>query len=105
LGRGSREFEAPRDIIRAIPGVKLVEMEHNMRDCLCCGGGGNLEMFDPDLSSEITKNKIEEVIKTGAQTVVTSCQQCVRAMNTYVRRNKINLEVLDIVQLVQMALK
>ncbi|MDB9822863.1 (Fe-S)-binding protein [Deltaproteobacteria bacterium] len=105
LGRGSREFEAPRDVIRSVPGVKLVEMEHSREDCLCCGGGGNLEMFDPDLSSEITKNKIDEVIRTGAQTVVTSCQQCVRAMNTYVRRNKINLEVLDIVQLIQMALK
>ena len=105
LGRGTQEFDAPRDVIRAVPGIKLVEMEHNREHCLCCGGGGNLEMFDPDLSSEIAKNKIEEVIETGAQAVVTSCQQCVRVMNTYVRRNKMDLEVLDIVQLIQMALK
>jgi heterodisulfide reductase subunit D len=104
LGRGSHEFEVPRDVIRAVPGIKLLEMEHNREDCLCCGGGGNLEMLDPDLSSEIAKDKIDEVVRTGAQTVVTSCQQCVRVMNSYARRNKIALEVIDIVQLIQKAL-
>jgi heterodisulfide reductase subunit D len=105
LGRGCNEYEAPRDVIRFIPGVRLVEMEHNREDSLCCGGGGNLEMFDPGLSSDIARNKIEEVIRTGAHTVVTSCQQCVRVMQTYVRRNKIDLEVIDIVELIQKVLK
>jgi heterodisulfide reductase subunit D len=105
LGRGSREYEAPREVIRAIPGVKLVEMSHNRENCLCCGGGGNLEMIDSKLSGEIAKAKIDEAMETGAQAVVTACQQCVRVMNTYVRRNKIEFEVMDIVQLVQKALK
>jgi heterodisulfide reductase subunit D len=42
---------------------------------------------------------------TGAQAVVTACQQCVRAMGTHVRRNKIKLEVIDIVQLIQRAME
>ncbi len=105
LGRGCNEYDAPREAIRAIPGVRLVEMEHNRENCLCCGGGGNLEMLDPGLSSDIARNKIEEVIRTGARTVVTSCQQCVRVMQTYVRRNKIDLEVMDIVELIQKILK
>ena len=104
LGRGSREYEAPRSIISAIPGVKLVEMAHHREDCLCCGGGGNLEMIDSQLSGQIAKAKIEEVLATGATTVVTACQQCVRTMNTYVRRNKLPLQVMDIVQLVRKAL-
>lgn len=104
LGRGSREYEAPRRIIAAIPGIKLVEMAHHREDCLCCGGGGNLEMIDNQLSGEIAKAKIDEVLATGATAVVTACQQCVRTMNTHVRRNKLPLEVMDIVQLVQKAL-
>jgi heterodisulfide reductase subunit D len=104
LGRGSREYEAPREVINSIPGVNLVEMDHNQENCLCCGGGGNLEMIDSGLSSEIAKAKIEEVLATGAETVVTACQQCVRTMSTYARRNKIKLEVMDIVQLIQRAL-
>jgi heterodisulfide reductase subunit D len=105
LGRGARVFEEPRDVIRAIPGVKLVELPHSRENCMCCGGGGNLEMVDPDLAAKIAKAKIDEVLATGAQAVVTSCQQCVRTMTSYAKRNKIKLEVLDIVQLVRRALK
>jgi len=105
LGRGAREFEAPREIIRSIPGVTLIELSRNRENCACCGGGGNLEMIDPKLSSDIAKEKIEEIMKTGAACVITACQQCVRTMATYVRRNKIPLDVLDIVELVRRALK
>jgi len=104
LGRGARVFEQPRDAIRSIPGVRLVEMPRNRENCLCCGGGGNLEMIDAKLSAEIAKMKIEEVVSTGAEAVVTSCQQCVRTMTAYVRRNKVPLEVLDITQLFRRAL-
>lgn len=104
LGRGSKEYNAPRNVIQSIPGVKLVELEHNRENCLCCGGGGNLEMIDAKLSSEIAAAKIDEVRNTGAEAVITACQQCVRTMNTFVRRNKIKLEVLDIVQLIQKAM-
>ena len=104
LGRGSREYDAPRRVIGAIPGVERVEMYHNRENCLCCGGGGNLEMVDSKLSGEIAKAKIDEVAAIGVKTVVTACQQCVRTMNTHVRRTKLSIEVLDIVQLVQKAL-
>ncbi|MBW1799287.1 MAG: (Fe-S)-binding protein [Deltaproteobacteria bacterium] len=104
LGRGARVFDAPREVIRAIPGVNLVELSRNREHCQCCGGGGNLEMIDAALSSEIAKRKIEEVMETGAQAVITACQQCVRTMTTYVRRNKIKLQVMDITMLVHKAL-
>ncbi len=105
LGRGSRIFDAPRQAIQSIPGIKLVELARNRENCQCCGGGGNLEMIDAKLSAEIAKQKIEEVMRTGAEAVVTSCQQCVRTMITYVKRNKISLEILDITQLIHRALK
>ena len=62
LGRGARVFEEPREVIRAIPGVTLVELPHSRENCMCCGGGGNLEMVDPDLAAKIAKAKIEEVV-------------------------------------------
>jgi heterodisulfide reductase subunit D len=104
LGRGARIFDAPREVLCAIPGVKLVELDKNRSKCMCCGGGGNLEMMDADLSSKISKQKIDEVLRTGAQAVITSCQQCVRTMNTYVRRNKIPLKVMDITELLKESL-
>ncbi len=105
LGRGARVFDEPREVIRSIPGVKLIELPRNRENCQCCGGGGNLEMIDPKLSAGIARQKIDEVLRTGAQAVVTSCQQCVRTMTSYVRRNKVPIEVMDITQLVQRALK
>jgi heterodisulfide reductase subunit D len=104
LGRGARIFDEPRELIQSIPGVKLVELPDNREACKCCGGGGNLEMIDADLSKEIAGQKIEAVVGTGAGAVVTSCQQCVRTMTTYAKRNKVPIEVLDITQLVQKAL-
>jgi heterodisulfide reductase subunit D len=104
LGRGAREFDAPRKVIASIPGITFVELPNNREQCTCCGGGGNLEMIDAGLSSAIAKAKIEEVRSTGATTVVTSCQQCVRTMLTYSKRNKVGLDVLDVTQLVQRAM-
>lgn len=105
LGRGARVFDEPREVIRSIPGVKFVELPRNRQNCQCCGGGGNLEMIDAKLSSEIARHKIDEVMSTGAQAVVTACQQCVRIMTTYVRRNKVPIDVIDITQLIHRALK
>jgi len=105
LGRGARVFDQPRELIRAIPGVTLVELPNNRERCVCCGGGGNLEMIDATLSAEIAGGKIAEAVGTGAQAIVTSCQQCVRTMTTYVRRNKVPIEVLDITQLIHKALR
>lgn len=104
LGRGARVFDAPRELIQSIPGVKFVELSENREACKCCGGGGNLEMIDTGLSKEIARQKIEAVMDTGAQAVITSCQQCVRTMAAFVKRNKVPIEVLDITQLVQRAL-
>lgn len=104
LGRGARVFDAPRELIQSIPGVKFVELSENREACKCCGGGGNLEMIDAGLSKEIARQKIEAVMDTGAQAVITSCQQCVRTMAAFVKRNKVPIEVLDITQLVQRAL-
>ena len=104
LGRGAREFDAPRKVIQAIPGVRFIELPNNRENCNCCGGGGNLEMVDAKLSAGIAKNKVEEAVSTGAEAIVTSCQQCVRTMLTYAKRNKVPIDVLDITQLVHKAL-
>ena len=104
LGRTAREFDAPRRILAAIPGLEFVELPRNRENCSCCGGGGNLEMVDAQLSTGIAKAKVEEALSVGAEAIVTSCQQCVRTMLTYAKRNKAPLDVMDITQLLRRAL-
>ncbi len=100
LGRASRVYEAPRDVLRSIPGVELVEMENNRDQCKCCGGGGNLEMVDPELSAALAQEKIKQIQATGAEAVITSCQQCVRTIMTTSRRKKIPVTAMDITEFV-----
>ena len=104
LGRAARVFEAPRRLIRALPGIKLVELADNRENCLCCGGGGNLEMIDQELNAEIAGRKVDQVLATGAEAVVSGCQQCLRTMATHARRNKLPLKVMDVAQLVRASL-
>ena len=53
LGRNSGVFEAPREIIRSIPGIEFVEMPTNRAAATCCGGGGNLQSADAALADAI----------------------------------------------------
>jgi heterodisulfide reductase subunit D len=105
LGRGSGVFEPPREVLKAIPGLRLVELPNNRQMATCCGGGGNLEMVDPELSGKVADMKIEEILKTGADTVVSSCQQCLRTIATRARRRNVNLVVKDLTELVAEAME
>jgi heterodisulfide reductase subunit D len=104
LGRNSGIFEPPREIIKAIPGIELVELSNNRKMSVCCGGGGNLEMVDPELAGKVAQAKIEEIQGTGADMVVTSCQQCLRTIATRARRQNMDLAVKDLTELVAEAI-
>lgn len=105
LGRNSGVYEPPREVLKMIPGVKLVELENNREKTVCCGGGGNIEMVDPELSAGIAQKKIDEIQNTGADLIVTSCQQCVRTISTRARKQGIKLKVMDLTEIVMMAMK
>jgi len=100
LGRASGIYEAPRKILRSMPGVEFVELADNREHCKCCGGGGNLEMVDPELSAALSQQKIKQIQATGADVVITSCQQCVRTILTTARKRKIPVKVFDITEFV-----
>jgi len=102
LGRNSGIYDAPREILKAVPGVTLVEMEHNREHALCCGGGGNLQAVDPGLTAAIAGRRIEEAAQTGAAILVTACQQCVQVLTEAARCKKVKIRVMDINQLLWM---
>ncbi|UCD72409.1 MAG: (Fe-S)-binding protein [Syntrophobacterales bacterium] len=104
LGRNGGVYDAPRQILKSIPGITLVELENNRAQSVCCGGGGNLEMVDSGLTGTVAQNKIEEIKRTGAKTVVTSCQQCIRTIKGRARRQKADLTVYEITELVLQAI-
>ena len=104
LGRKGGIFDPPRRIIESIPSLTLIEMANTGINSICCGGGGNLETSDQDLAGLIAQERINEIRETGADLVVSSCQQCVRTIATRARRQRLDLEVMDITELVCRAL-
>ncbi|MBN1106981.1 MAG: (Fe-S)-binding protein [Deltaproteobacteria bacterium] len=100
LGRNSGVFEEPRQVLKAIPGLQLVEMASNRQLSTCCGGGGNVEMVNPELSAKVAQMKLQAIADTGADMVVSSCQQCLRTIATRARRQKMDLVVKDLTELV-----
>ncbi len=104
LGRNSGVYDEPREVLKAIPGLKLVELAHNRQLSMCCGGGGNVEMVDPELSARVAQMKLDEIAKTGVDMVVSSCQQCLRTIATRARRQKSDLVVKDLTELVAEAM-
>ena len=100
LGRNSGIYEAPRNVIRSVPGVTLVEMEENGRYALCCGGGGDVAMCNQPLVEAVARRRLQQALDTEAQVLVSACQQCKRTLMTAARQKKARVQVLDVVELV-----
>jgi len=104
LGRKSGIFDAPREVLRRVPGYTFVEMQHSREHALCCGGGGNLETFDPDLVEEVAAQRITQAAEVEAKVLVSACPQCVRTLSKAARAQRVRIRVLDLTQFVEMAL-
>ncbi|MCJ7684077.1 MAG: (Fe-S)-binding protein, partial [Desulfobacteraceae bacterium] len=76
LGRHNRIFDEPREIIRAIPGITLTEMNHYRADSLCCGGGGGRMWQDLNGEVKMSEVRIREAAATGAEILITACPLC-----------------------------
>ena len=100
LGRKSGIFEAPRDVLRAIPELTLVEMADHHKDSLCCGGGGNLETYDRELAQALPRRRLKQAQEAGAKYIVVSCQQCKRTLFGAARRERIRIRTIDLAEVV-----
>jgi heterodisulfide reductase subunit D len=98
LGRKSGIYDAPREILRRVPGFTFVEMQQSGEHALCCGGGGDLETFDPDLVQEVAARRIGQAAEVGAMALVSACPQCVRTLSKAARANKVRIRVMDMTQ-------
>ena len=98
-------FEPPRDILRAIPGITLVEMERIREYSWCCGAGGGVLEAEPDFAAWAAKDRLEEARDTGAEALVTACPWCERVFNDTVSENGHALKVYDVTELLRLSLE
>lgn len=74
LVRGQGISSEIRQLLKAVPGIEIVEMDHPDR---CCGGGGTYSISHPETAREIGRIKAHEILDTGASVVVTACPGCI----------------------------
>jgi Fe-S oxidoreductase len=106
LGRYNGIFESPRESLRAIPGLRLVEMPRSREKGLCCGGGGGHMWMEVRGERRINEIRVEEALATTATTVGTACPFCMAMIDLgrKVKGAEDTLQVKDIAELVAEAL-
>ena len=104
LGRGMGVYEDPRAVLRAIPGIELVEMERHSQNAACCGDGCQVVTTAyPDLARATARDRVEEA-KSAAEVLVTACPNCYEALSRAARTQKSGMQVIDMATLLSEAL-
>ena len=123
LGKQNHIFDEPRAILKAIPGVELVEMDRSRERSLCCeGGGGRMWAEGTNLEERLAFQRVQEAADTGAEILAVACPFCLLTLEDAVKVQGLDkgarsggarsgadhggraLQVMDIMELVDLAL-
>jgi heterodisulfide reductase subunit D len=99
IGRYKEIYEAPRKVISALPGIDFREMSRIREQAFCCGGGGGVKITYPDYSQEVSTERIQDVLDTGATIVATICPACELNLTHAVYEEDVEVRVLDVAEL------
>ena len=76
LGRANQIFDAPRKILKSIPGLKLIEMERHHNRSFCCGAGGGRMWMEEHIGTRINQMRTDQAIQVEAELIGTACPYC-----------------------------
>jgi Fe-S oxidoreductase len=97
-------YDIPRDILRGIPGLKLVEMYRIRAAAWCCGSGGGVKEAYPDFSIWTGAERIREAKATGAEAIVSACPWCTQNFGDTLKQTGETLKIFDVIELVQQSI-
>ncbi len=95
IGRAGGIYEPPRDLIKAIPGVEFVEMEHNREKGLCCGSVLSL-VGEAPVAADIGEHRLQEAVDIKADAVLALCPCCQVQLRITNDKKKMNMPVWDL---------
>ncbi len=99
LFRPSDYYENPRNVLNAIPGLKLREMKHNRDKSLCCGSVIT-RMGNWEASDRLAKIRLQEALATGAEEICTTCPCCEFQLRIGAKKNNIDIPIKDLTDII-----
>lgn len=100
MGRQLGIYDAPREIIHSIAGIRFIEMPRHGKDSFCCGSGSFVRLDFPELTDAAGTERWKEAIHTGAGILLTACTSCLSEFQQVRTQTKDRLEVMDLMGLV-----
>ncbi|OGQ78689.1 MAG: hypothetical protein A2289_09475 [Deltaproteobacteria bacterium RIFOXYA12_FULL_58_15] len=105
LGRYNDIYDAPRDVLNAVPGTSVIELERNKSRGVCCGAGGGRFWMEETIGERINVHRSKEVVATGADCVGSACPFCLTMLKDGVADlGNEEIKALDLVEIVAKAL-
>jgi Fe-S oxidoreductase len=95
LGRHNGIYDEPREVLKKIPGIELIEMDESQEDSLCCGGGGGRIWMETPKGERFSDMRIEQAVAAGVEVLVTSCPYCI----TNFEDSRLTLDYSDVIEI------
>jgi Fe-S oxidoreductase len=98
LGRHAKVYDPPRNVLKAIPGLQLLETKAEREDSLCCGAGGGFKSAFNEMAEDIAADRVRQAVEAGAEVIVTSCPFCQVNLNAGAKKAGLDIKTMDVVQ-------
>jgi Fe-S oxidoreductase len=105
LGRYNEVFDPPREILKSIPGVKLVEMERNRETGMCCGAGGGLMWMEEETGHRINVGRTEQALAVNPTVISSGCPYCLTMLSDGTKAKEVEdkVKTYDVAELLEKA--
>ncbi|ANU14055.1 Fe-S oxidoreductase [Planococcus halocryophilus Or1] len=105
LGRYNDVYDAPREILKAIEGVELVEMKRNREDGMCCGAGGGMMWMEEDAGHRVNVARTEQALEVSPTMISSGCPYCLTMLSDGTKAKEVEEQVgtYDVAELLEMA--
>jgi Fe-S oxidoreductase len=106
LGRYNNVYDAPREILKSIPGVKVVEPERKRETAMCCGAGGGLMWMEEQTGTRINVARTEQLLETNPTVISTGCPYCLTMIGDGTKAKEVDekVQTLDVVEILEKSL-
>jgi Fe-S oxidoreductase len=106
LGRYNDMYEQPRNVLKAIPGVELVEMKRNRQDAMCCGAGGGMMWLEEKEGKRVNIERTEQALEVRPTVISSACPYCLTMMSdgTKAKEMEESIQTLDIAEILEKAI-